>query len=411
MNAPLNESLEHVILEALDLLEGGAGVEEILARYPAEAAELRPYLLTAARLATLATQPSLTAERTTRRGFLAAAEAMRREGRPRRAALWPRLLAPVLAVLAVVVLGGAALVGASGRAMPGSALYEVKRWGENVRLALANDPERAADLRERFRLERVAEIDRLLAAGAVADVSLTGGIEAMDDDEWIVAGLPVVVGAWTTLDGTPAVGAWVQVDGQTVAGAVRAIGVTVLNAPPSVTPTPAPTPPAAEPSAPAGQMMPGDDEATPSPTATRMATPTRAATATPTPTALPTTAAIATPTATIAPPALPSATPGDDNNNDNSGDNANDNGGDDNGGDDNANDNGGDDNNNDNGDDNNNDNGGDDNSNDNGGDNNNDNGGDDNANDNGDDHSGSGGGDNDNGPSDSGDSGDAITNG
>jgi len=62
MNAPMNESLEHVILEALDLLEGGAGVEEILARYPAEAAELRPYLLTAARLATLATQPSLTAE-------------------------------------------------------------------------------------------------------------------------------------------------------------------------------------------------------------------------------------------------------------------------------------------------------------------------------------------------------------
>lgn len=85
MNAPLNESLEHVILEALDLLEGGAGVEEILARYPAEAAELRPYLLTAARLATLATQPSLTAERATRRGFLAAAEAMRRENWPRRA--------------------------------------------------------------------------------------------------------------------------------------------------------------------------------------------------------------------------------------------------------------------------------------------------------------------------------------
>ena len=72
MNAPMNESLEHVILAALDLLEGGAGVEEILARYPAEAAELRPYLLTAARLATLATQPSLTAERATRRGFLAA---------------------------------------------------------------------------------------------------------------------------------------------------------------------------------------------------------------------------------------------------------------------------------------------------------------------------------------------------
>jgi len=361
MNAPLNESLEHVILTALDLLEGGVGVEEILARYPAEAAELRPYLLTAAQLATLATQPSVTAERATRRDFLAAAEAMRRESRPRRAALLPRLLTPVLAVLAVVVLGGAALVGASGGAMPGSALYEVKRWGENVRLALASDPERAADLRERFRLERVAEIERLLAAGTLAEVSLTGELEAMDDDEWTVAGVPVAVGAWTTLDGTPAVGAWVQVDGQTVAGVVRAIGVTVLNAlPPRVTPAPTPTPPAAEPSAPAGQMMPGDDEATASPTAT----PTRAATATPTPTARPT--ATPTATATAAPPALPSATPGDDDNN---------------------NDNGGDDNNNDNG----------------GDDNGNDNGGDDNGNDNGDDHSGSGGGDNDNG--------DAITNG
>ena len=51
----MNEELERILGEALDLLEQGIGVEAIVARYPAHAAELRPFLLTATQLARLAT--------------------------------------------------------------------------------------------------------------------------------------------------------------------------------------------------------------------------------------------------------------------------------------------------------------------------------------------------------------------
>ena len=407
----MNDELERVFSEALDLLEQGADIDAIIARYPAQAAELRPFLLTAARLSRLATQPGLSAEAQSKRVFLAAAAAPTAARRPAAVGRLSRLAAGLLALLVVFLLSGSALVGASASAAPGSALYGTKRLVESARLALATNPERAATLRERFRRERLAEVEQLLAAGRVADVSLTGVIEAIDDygrgeAHWTVDGLPIVVDEQTTIEGRPAVGALVEIEGRTADDVVRATRVTVLSAGlPQPTPAPSATPAAATP---ATKPTPAatDDEATTAPGAAPLATATPSPTASPSP----------SPSPTASPSPFPSPSPaatddnsndngGDDNSNDNGGDdNANDNGGDDNsndnGGDDNANDNGGDDNANDNGgDDNANDNGGDDNNNDNGGDDNaNDNGGDDNNNDNGgDDNSGSGGGDNDNG--------------
>lgn len=323
----MNELPESILIEALDLLEQGVGVEEIVARYPAQAAELRPLLLTAARLATLSTQPAVTAERRSRAAFLAAAAGQ--TAAPRRAAgvRWlARLLAPALAVLLVVFLGGAALAGASGSAAPGSALYEVKQFVEGARLALARDPERAAELRERFRQERIAEIEQLLARGVVADVALAGTIETMDAARWTVAGLPVDVTAAAVVDGSPVVGAWVEVSGQTAAGAVLAMRVTVVSAPPP-TPVLEPTPPSTPNPSPTATALP----ATATPSAS--ATPAAMTTAAPT-TAVPTISATATstlpppPTATPAAqeptaPPPPPATPGDDDNDND--DNENDN--------------------------------------------------------------------------------------
>lgn len=284
----MNELPESILIEALDLLEAGLSVEEIVARYPARAAELRPLLLTAARLATLSTQPAVTAERRSRAAFLAASAGQ--AAAPRRAAGFgrlARLLAPALAVLLVVFLGGAALAGASGSAAPGSALYGVEQFVEGARLALARDPERAAELRERFRQERIAEIEQLLAGGVAADVALAGTVEAMDGGRWTVAGLPVDVTADTVVDGSPVIGAWVEIAGQTAAGAVLAMRVTVVSAPP--------TPPRLESTPPS-----------PSPATTASPTPSVSATPAATATPAPTTSA-STATGTSAPP--PTATP------------------------------------------------------------------------------------------------------
>ena len=411
----MNDELERIFNEALDLLEQGTGVETIVARYPAQAAELRPFLLTAARLSRLATQPSLSAEAQSKRAFLAAATVPATTRRPVAAGRLSRLAAGLLALLAVVFLGGATLVGASASAAPGNALYGTKRLVESVRLALATDPERAATLRERFRRERLAEAAQLLAAGREAEITLTGVIEAIDDygrgeAHWTVDGLPVVVDEQTIMDGQPSVGALVEIAGRTtVDGAVRAAQVVVLSAGlPEPTPAPNPTPAEATPTPTPDD---DDDEATVAPGAAPLETATPTATTSPTASPSPSPSPSVTPSPSPSPTLPPPPAPTDDNANDNGGDdnsndnddNANDNG-------DNTNDNGGDDNSNDNDDDNANDNddntnnnGDDDNANDND-DNTNDNGGDDNSNDNddnandndNDDNSGSGGGDNGN---------------
>ena len=435
----MNETMDTILLEALDLLEQGVSVDEITARYPAQSAELRPFLLTAVALSRLATQPAAVAEARSKRAFLDSAGHAAERPTRRAAGLWRRLALPVMALVAFLFLGTAGLVGASASATPGDTLYGAKLFVERARLGLTADPERAAALREQFRQERVREVEQLLAAGREADVSLTGPIEAMSGMRWTVAGVPVVILPGTVIDGAPTLGAEAQIDGRAALDVVEAARVTIMVA---AGPQPRPQPTAD--GRPTTAAIPTDDDngmdepmpgglpvatvtrtpaATATPAATVTASPTMApsATATPAPTEPPPTDTPPSAAPQPTTPPTPSATPDDDddnsndndgeNENDNDDDNANDNGGDDNqndNDDDNANDNGDDDNQNDNDDDNANDNGGDDNQNDNDdenandngdddneNDNANDNGGDDNENDN-DDNSGSGGGDNDN---------------
>ncbi len=308
----MNEELERILGEALDLLEQGVGVEAIVARYPAHAAELRPFLLTATQLARLATQPSLTAEQRSKRAFLAAAAAPAAR-RAQAGGRLARLFAPALAVLLLFLLGGTALVGASAAAVPGSTLYETKRLVESLRLGLATDPERAAVLRERFRQERLAEVEQLLADGRAADVTFVGTLSASDGPRWTVDSLPVDV-AEAVIEGAPRVGALVEITGRVVDGVVRAARVVVLSGGlPEATPTP-PTPPAAEETYDTGAAEIATVTPTPTGTVTPRPSPTTTATPPATTAATPPAAPSATPDDNDAPP---SATPDDDNGNDN----------------------------------------------------------------------------------------------
>jgi len=339
--------MERILIEALDLMEQGAGIDEIIARYPAQAADLRPFLLTAAALGNLANQPTVTAEARSKRAFLGAADqaAAERDKPVRAAGSWlRRLVAPALAVLAVLFLGGAGLVGASGSAVPGDALYETKRFVEEVRLNLTANPETAAQLRERFRQERVREIEALLANGRAAEVSLTGEVESMVDGRWTVAGVPVLVSSATVIDGRPVVGALVQVNGLTSDQAVVAERIMVFTAGPAPdptptgtkTPSPSPTPRPSETAAPIGDddndNGSNDDAPVVPPPGSQPVAPATAA-----PTSAPAVQPTSPPPAP--PPAIATPDDDDDNTNDNDdggGDDGNDNG---DGGDDNANDN------------------------------------------------------------------------
>lgn len=364
----MNNVPEAVLQECLDYMEQGESVDAIIARFPELGAELRPFLETAVQLAALAPQPSLAAKQQSQKAFLAHAASLKVT--PIRPSTWYRVrqtLLPLASLALLLILFSAAAVSVSASAIPGDALYPVKRLVENVRLNRTDDPTAAADLLAEFDQERIREVQTLLRTGRSAEVTFDGVVEMIQPEEWTVAKIDVALVDETQLVGSSKVGDLVRVNGRTDRGTLTAITIELLNVA-STTPEPMPTPVALPTNVPTPTptvTLEPTKEPAEEPTVTPTTKPTAAATHTPEPTAtlLPT---LPPPTATP----VPTQPPANDNGNDND-DNGNDNDDDGNSNDDNSND----DNNNDNDDDNNNGGGGNDNDDDD--DNDNDGGGDD----------------------------------
>ena len=374
----MNDVPEAVLHECLDLMEQGKSIEQILAQFPEQADGLRPFLQTTAQLATLAPQPSLDAKRKSQKLFLAHAESLKVT--PVRPSAWYRLrqvLLPLVSLAIVLILFSVTAVSVSSSAIPGDALYPVKRLVENVRLNQTRDPIMVATLMEEYRQERIREVQSLLRTGRSAEVSFAGEVDLIQPGSWSVAAIQVALTEATTIVGQPQVGEQALVNGRTAEGQLTASSIKMLTET-SVAPDPAETP------QPTGTTAPRE---TPAQTATPTATDTASATAepdatntavpVPTKTAQPTMSPTAAPTAvlptaTASPaPTSPPANDNDDNDNDNENDNGDD-GGNDN--DENENDNNGDNGNSNDGNENDsNDNGDDGNENDNNNDNGNDN--------------------------------------
>lgn len=269
------------LIECLAALEAGEPMEQILTRHPEDAARLRPILEVAAALPTLTMEPRPEAAATSRRAFLAEAEALRAASRrPRRAGNpWPVL--QWLGTLILVLGGLAVLLAVSDSALPGNPLYGLKRGIEGVQLVLAPSGEARSALERRFNQERIKEIRALLGGAGAAQVEFEGIIEVIQPDSglWQVSGLPVWVDSNTQIVGTPLVGSTVRVRGVTeVKGGnlVQASLIAVVEAgpAPSLTPTVSLTP------APSGTATPTPQ---PTPTPTPTPTPLPAPTATPLP--------------------------------------------------------------------------------------------------------------------------------
>ncbi|MDX1612876.1 MAG: DUF5666 domain-containing protein [Candidatus Promineifilaceae bacterium] len=281
----MNAQLEQNLADALEAQADGQPIEQILARYPADAELLRPHLETAASLQELRIAHSLKAQAASRERFLAEAAALKNAGS---VATWPawftlrRLLTNALALAVIVLVFGAGLVAAANQAGPGDAMYGAKLVIEDMRLSLASEPQAEA-LRFQFNQERIREINRLLADGEAAEVRFSGRIQSMDGDTWLVAGLPVQIGADTIIDGQPRVGAQTEIEGHTEDGQLFGERLEIrgrIEAP---------------------EIDPTEQEATPTPSLTPTPSPTSTATATPTPTET------TTPTAIVTREAVPEA--------------------------------------------------------------------------------------------------------
>ncbi|MBK9052666.1 MAG: hypothetical protein IPL78_17635 [Chloroflexi bacterium] len=104
--------LEGKLIDCLDALERGETLEEILRRYPDDAAALRPLLETAHHLATLPVGYSVNTQRSARNAFLQQAAQLRNGHRRRPFLDWlwrPPLRSSFIAAALVVMLMGALL--------------------------------------------------------------------------------------------------------------------------------------------------------------------------------------------------------------------------------------------------------------------------------------------------------------
>lgn len=313
----MNHTTDQQLLEALEALEAGTPVPEILSHYPAEVAqELRPVLELTLQLEQRKLQPTNWSRMQSKQKFLEQAQALK--NRPVTNGLvflWQRLLAltPALALGVVLVIFGTGWL--AQYALPGDSLYSTKRLLEYGQAWRQNDPAGLYALETEHNQERIREVYLLLANQRTEGVIFEGLVESINGEVWTIEGLTVVVNEQTRLNNPPVgVQQIVRVEGQTAIGRVQALTITPLTAPvvlPTVPPTPtlAPVEPfiTVQATPTVEKTRPG--EVTPTNTLQTTVTATRppSVTSTPTrqPTPLPTTTFAPSPTAVI----LPTATP------------------------------------------------------------------------------------------------------
>jgi hypothetical protein len=210
MNDRLNARFEALLIECLDALEAGEPVEQILARYPQDAAGLRPLLHTALALENAALEPSPEGERRSRDAMLMAASFALKPA-PVRPHSGSGLLRAFGTLVVLLTLSGGIVLVASGSALPGQPLYGAKRFVEDVRLAMAPDAQSRAALQTAFDAERISEIQALAQSGGRASVEFTGQVDSFDGTELVVDGLSLLLEDASAIDGEIYPGAMVRV--------------------------------------------------------------------------------------------------------------------------------------------------------------------------------------------------------
>jgi hypothetical protein len=226
----MDAELEIELIECLDALAQGESVERILARYPQDAAQLRPLLQTAVGLPTLRMEPSEAVKMRARQKFLAQAAALRIPAKRQGWAFLPRFATGFVAAALVAVVLSTGAVAASGSSLPGDPLYGLKRTVENVQLGTTGSPVVRDELQREFEQRRRDEANRLLDAGRESEVELTGPIESIQPGAWVVGGLAISINASTTIVGTPQLNRLAEVKGVTGPGGLRATSITIESA-------------------------------------------------------------------------------------------------------------------------------------------------------------------------------------
>ena len=213
------------LYEALEIclqdIEQGADIEIVLFRYPDLADELRPILEASVNAKSMAVlDPSAQMVRRNRAKVLQHAAEMR-ESKARSASrrIWSvslRRVAVTLVVVAILFASGTGLVRAASTTLPGDNLYPVKRTWEDVLLLFTFNLQQREALEIEHENKRLDELNELFAEGRSEKVDFAGLVTLQNGDQWLVAGVPVVISAQTEMPDQPvAIGNAVRVTGVT----------------------------------------------------------------------------------------------------------------------------------------------------------------------------------------------------
>lgn len=225
-----DSAFEQELIEALDALERGQPLEEILRERPALAPDLRAYLETAQQLSGLAPPPRPQAAAASRRAMLqrAAQERARANDGPSMPPLRRRLFYAFAAFAVLLLIIGGLLLPRSQEAIPGDTLYPLKRAAEDVRLVLA-PPDQKEVLRQEYEEERNHEVYVMLRQGRDGLAGYTGEIKAVGAETWEIGNITVQITAETVVQGEPNVGDRVSAHCRIDDGQVIAESLTVLD--------------------------------------------------------------------------------------------------------------------------------------------------------------------------------------
>ncbi|MGQ9572214.1 MAG: DUF5666 domain-containing protein [Dehalococcoidia bacterium] len=163
----MGQNFQSILNECVKELETGQSLDAILARYPEQADELRPLLLTVQVLKAMPrARPRADVQQAGWQRYLGEAIALRRVRQRQPAlSLWRPLAAAAAALLLMVFLTGGATVYAASRSLPDSPLYPLKLATEEARLWFIFSEDDRADILLDQTETRMSEIRKLVQQG------------------------------------------------------------------------------------------------------------------------------------------------------------------------------------------------------------------------------------------------------
>ena len=220
-----DEAKAHAFELCIQQVLEGADPAETLQRFPQWAAEFRPLLEAASAGQALGgrIQVPQAAQARNRARFLAEARALSQKAARRPAWGFFRLAPVALLLVLVIFFSGASTIAGAAQSLPGDALYSLKLLTEKTRLRLVRNPQARLELEQSFDRQRLEEVDELINQSRTAPVTFAGDLEQTQSGDWYVGDVRVVVGSGTQISSDVKPGIYVGVEGLLQAdGSVKA---------------------------------------------------------------------------------------------------------------------------------------------------------------------------------------------